>query len=187
LGFLPLFLAGRFYIIYLNNMSPQATKNIRVIGYFLLGIALVLTIFIPITYYTEKDHFENSKTVNSEIIEYTSSSHTKGGATITQFVRVRFTNPDTNETKIVTTTLTAVNTLDSDNRVAMEKKKSLLPIGTVTTSFYHPASDQITIASELPNGELVKPGATIPLLVKLLVPFAAVGALVLTVGMRKHT
>lgn len=184
MGFLPLFWADRFYIIYLTNMSPQATKNIRVIGYFLLGIALVLTIFIPITYYTEKDHFENSKTVNSEIIEYTSGSHTKGGATITQFVRVRFTNPDTNEAKIVTTTLTAVNTLDSDNRVAMEKKKNLLPIGTVTTSFYHPASDQITITSELPNGELVKPGATIPLLVKLLVPFAAVGALMVLWGKR---
>lgn len=163
-------------------MSPQAAKNTRAFGYILLGIAALLAIFIPVTYYTEKDRFENSKTVMSEIVGYPSATHTKGEGIITQFVQVRFTDPDTKETKTVTTTLTAVNTLDSNNRVEIEKKKSLLPIGTVTTSFYHAKSDWVTIASELPNGELTKPGTTIPFLVKLLITFTLIGLLFVFIG-----
>ncbi len=163
-------------------MSPQAFKNIRVLGYILLSIAAVLAIFIPVTYYSEKDRFENSQIVSAEIIDYPVTSHTKGESTITQLVRVRFTDPATNQIKVATSTLVAINTATSDNRVEIEQKKNALPAGTITKGFYHAKSDRLTIASELPNGELVKPGTTIPFLVKLLVPFAVVGALMVFLG-----
>lgn len=166
-------------------MSPQASKNVRVFGYFLIGIVVVLAVMIPMTYYMEKNHFETSQKVMSEVISYGQATHTRGGAQNTQFLTVRFTDPVTNESKTVATTLVAYNTLDSDNDAKMERKKSLLPVGAVTTSFYHPASERITIASELPNGELIKPGATIPFLVKLLIPFVLVGTLLVFVGRKR--